>query len=105
MQVFEKLVGPDGFEPSTKGLWGKSQRSPNTRVSAIAEQHLLGRSYELPVQWAHRLARCEVDLNSHQMRFFALLRRDPGRQSMLLQVPYDREHKPFYGELGAFNDR
>jgi transposase-like protein len=68
------------------------------RADDHARVRLLGRSFELPAQWAHRLARCEVDLSAHQIRFFALRRRDPASQPMLLQVPYHREHKPFHGE-------
>jgi len=61
--------------------------------------HLLGRSFELPEYWKHRLTRCEVDLHANQIRFFALRRKDPASQPLLVSVPYHREHKPFKGQL------
>jgi hypothetical protein len=69
------------------------------RSDQAAKINVLGNSFTLPAQWAHRLTRCEVDLEAHQIRFFALRRRDPADQPLLAQVTYHREHKPFKGEL------
>lgn len=69
------------------------------RSDEAGRVHLLGRSFGIPDNWKHRLARCEVDLDAHEIRFFALRRRDPTSQPLLTRVPYHRKHKPFKGEL------
>lgn len=69
------------------------------RADEHARVHLLGRRFELPTHWPHRLTRCEVDLSAQHIRFFALRRKDPTAQPLLLQVPYRRKHQPFHGEL------
>jgi len=69
------------------------------RSDEAGSVHLLGRRFALPDNWKHRLARCEVDLDAHEIRFFALRRRDPTSQPLLARVPYHRKHKPFRGEL------
>jgi hypothetical protein len=61
--------------------------------------HLLGRTFEMPDHWKHRLARCEVDLRADEIRFFALRRKDPSSQPLLVTIPYHRKHQPFKGEL------
>jgi hypothetical protein len=61
--------------------------------------HLLGRNFEMPEHWKHRLTRCEVDLQASEIRFFALRRKDPGSQPLLVTIPYHRKHQPFKGEL------
>lgn len=61
--------------------------------------HLLGRSFEMPDHWKHRLARCEVDLRADEIRFFSLRRKDPSSQPLLITIPYHRKHQPFRGEL------
>jgi hypothetical protein len=69
------------------------------RSDEAAKVNLLGNSFTLPPHWPHRLTRCEVDLNAHQIQFFALRRRDPADQPLLTKIPYHRKHKPFQGEL------
>jgi hypothetical protein len=69
------------------------------RSDEAAKVSLLGNSFTLPPHWPHRLTRCEVDLNARQIHFFALRRRDPVDQPLLIQIPYHRKHKPFRGEL------
>lgn len=69
------------------------------RSDEAAKVNLLGNSFTLPPHWPHRLTRCEVDLNARQIHCFALRRRDPADQPLLIQVPYHRKHKPFKGEL------
>jgi hypothetical protein len=61
--------------------------------------HLLGRSFQMPKHWKHRLTRCEVDLQDNAIRFFALRRKDPGSQPLLVTIAYHRKHQPFKGEL------
>ncbi len=61
--------------------------------------HLLGQSFPVCKQWAHRLVRCEVDFNKQHIRFYALRRRDPADQPLLHEMPYRREHKRFHGQL------
>ncbi len=68
------------------------------RSDEAAKVNLLGNSFTLPPHWPHRLTRCEVDLNARQIHFFALRRRDPANQPLLIQIPYHRKHKPFRGE-------
>jgi hypothetical protein len=69
------------------------------RSDEAAHVSVLGNSFSLPPHWAHRLTRCEVDLNAHQIHFYALRRRDPADQPLLASTPYHRMHKPFQGEL------
>jgi hypothetical protein len=67
--------------------------------------HLLGRRLEVSAHWPHRLVRCEVDLAAHQIRFYALRRKDPADQPLLNEVPYHREHKSFRGKPWLFGER
>src|SRR3990170_6300180 len=47
------------------------------RTDDAGRAHLLGNRFEVSPQWPHRLVRCEVDLSTHQIRFYALRRKDP----------------------------
>lgn len=67
--------------------------------------HLLGRRFEVSPHWPHRLVRCEVDLTAHEMRFYALRRKEPADQPLLNEVSYHREHKPFRGKPWLFRER
>jgi hypothetical protein len=49
---------------------------------------LLGHAFPVDRRWQHRLVRCEVDLDVHRIRFYALRRRDPGTQPLLRDVVY-----------------
>jgi hypothetical protein len=69
------------------------------RSDEAAQLSMLGNNFALPAHWSHRLTRCEVDLNKHQVRFYALRRRNPSDQPLLAKVAYHRKHKPFKGEL------
>jgi hypothetical protein len=89
---------PEGFEPDLNAaLRGKMIFL--RRSDEAGSVHLLGRSFSLPDNWKHRLARCEVDLDAHEIRFFALRRRDPTSQPLLTRASYHRKHKPFKGKL------
>jgi hypothetical protein len=69
------------------------------RTDEHGRAHLLGQTFEISERWPHRLVRCEVDFNQQRIRFYALRRRDPADQPLLHELPYQREHKPFYGAL------
>jgi hypothetical protein len=58
------------------------------RTTAAGVASLLGRSFAVDAHWAHRLVRCEVDLDAAVIRFHALRRRDPTWQPLLREVPY-----------------
>jgi hypothetical protein len=59
--------------------------------------HLLGRTFAVDAKWSHRLVRCEVGLDEHCIRFYALRRRHPKLQPLLREVPYARTNRPFQG--------
>jgi hypothetical protein len=56
---------------------------------------LLGHTLAVDRHWLHRLVRAEVDLNAHQLRFFALRRREPTDQPLLNEAPYTLPQKRF----------
>lgn len=67
------------------------------RADGRGRVQLLGRSFEVSRHWPHRLVRCEVDLNAHRIRFYALRRRAPSEQPLLATVVYHRPQKRFQG--------
>ncbi len=67
------------------------------RTDDAGRAHLLGSRFDVSPQWPHRLVRCEVDLSTRQIRFYALRRKDPADQPLLTNVPYHRQYKPFRG--------
>jgi len=69
------------------------------RTDEHGRAHLLGQTFDISERWPHRLVRCEVDFTQQRIRFYALRRRDPADQPLLHELPYQREHKPFYGAL------
>jgi transposase len=68
------------------------------RTDASGRVSFLGRSYLASPKWCHCLVRCEVDLTRHQIRIFALRRKEPTDQPMLVCIPYHRVDKPFQGK-------
>ena len=50
---------------------------------------LLGRKFPVARAWVHRLVRAEVDMDEHQIRFFALRRREPDQQPLLRIVRHE----------------
>jgi len=60
-----------------------------------ASSWMLGHTFHVDRHWLHRLVRAEVDLNAHQLRIFALRRREPTDQPLLKQIPYILPSKPF----------
>lgn len=61
--------------------------------------HMLGQTYSVGPTWPHRLVRCEVDFDHQEIRCFALHRRAPTEQPLLITIPYHRVDKPFRGKL------
>ena len=58
------------------------------RTDAHGAVTLLGRTYQIADHWCHRLLRCEVDINHHQIRCYALRRSAWHFQPLLRQVNY-----------------
>jgi len=56
---------------------------------------LLGRRFLINDHWPHRLVRCEVEFDNDRIRFFALRRRDPSDQPLLVEHPYVFPHRRF----------
>jgi len=56
---------------------------------------LLGHTFEVSDVWCQRLVRAEVDLTHHQVRFYALRRRDPHNHLLLRTHEYVPPIKPF----------
>jgi hypothetical protein len=67
------------------------------RTDDNGRAHLMGRRFEVSQHWTHRLVRCEVNLDAHQIRFHALRRREPTDQPLLKIAPYHRPNKRFRG--------
>ena len=67
------------------------------RASERGHVSLLGHTFEVAAHWPHRLVRCEVDLDAHCIRFYALRRRDPGDQPLLREVPHTLPQRPARG--------
>jgi hypothetical protein len=68
------------------------------RTTERGSAYLLGQRFTVSPQWPHRLVRCEIDLDQHCIRCFALRRRTPTEQPLLATLDYHRPHKPFQGE-------
>lgn len=64
------------------------------RTNDAGQVQLLGRTWLVDPQWTHRLVRAEVDLDLHQLRFYALRRREPDDQPLLRTTPYTLPHRP-----------
>jgi putative transposase len=58
------------------------------RTTANSTLIVLGRKYELPAPWPHRLVRCEVDLTREELRFIGLRRQAYADQRLLYKEPY-----------------
>ncbi len=57
---------------------------------------LLGRTFEVDPLWSSRLVRCEVDLDAHRIRCYALRRRQPDSQPLLADFPYALPRRRFH---------
>ncbi len=58
---------------------------------------LLGHRLHVAVNWPRRLVRAEVNLNQGTVSFYALRRREPDTQPLLLRVPYQVPQRSFQG--------
>lgn len=65
------------------------------RTSTHGTVSLVGRTFETQRLWPNRLVRCELDLRTDCIRFYALRRRDPNHQPLLKQTSYHFPRKPF----------
>ncbi len=65
------------------------------RTTDAGTVFLLGRTFAVHDHWVHRLVRCEVDLDRHVIRFYALRRRAPSEQPLLNTVAYQVPHRRF----------
>lgn len=53
-------------------------------TNAAGKVKLLGHEFLVEPSWQHRLVRCEVDLDQHQVRCYRLRRKDPADQPLLI---------------------
>lgn len=65
------------------------------RTSESGTVKLLGHLFEIDPLWPHRLIRCEVDLDQHQIRCYRLRRRDPSDQPLIVTLPYTLPQRRF----------
>jgi transposase len=56
---------------------------------------LLGHEFLVDPAWQHRLVRCEVDLDHHQIRCYRLRRKEPGDQPLLATHEHRLPERPF----------
>jgi hypothetical protein len=56
------------------------------RPAAQGPVSLLGRSFPVDPLWPHRLLRCEVDFEHHQIRWYRLRRRAPDQQPLVKTI-------------------
>jgi len=65
------------------------------RTDAQGHVSLLGRSFLVDPVWPHRLLRCEVDFEHHQIRCYRLRRREPDQQPLVKTIEYVFPKKRF----------
>lgn len=58
------------------------------RTNDAGAASVLGRSYPVDARWVHRLVRAELNLETPEIRFFALRRAEPADQPLLATSPY-----------------
>ena len=81
--------------------WRWSDRAPLNggtiiyirRTDDHGQVNLLGHRFNVQPTWTHRLVRCEVNLDSHTIYFFALRRFEPNLQPLLNEVHYEPKQK------------
>src|SRR5258706_263225 len=56
---------------------------------------ILGHLFAVESLWQHRLVRCEVDLDKHQIRFLRLRRREPNDQPLIKTADYHLPRRQF----------
>jgi hypothetical protein len=65
------------------------------RTTEQGHLSLLGHTFVVNPHWPHRLVRCEVDLDAHIIRFFALRRREPTWQPLLNEIGHQIPMRAF----------
>jgi transposase len=65
------------------------------RTDGNGRASLLGRSFEVSIDWPNRLVRAEVDLMCGRVRFFKLRRRDHANHPLLKEIKYETPTKRF----------
>lgn len=65
------------------------------RADEDGRVRVLGRAYNVDPRWAHRLVRCDVDLDAGQILFHGLRRAEPSVQPLLCTAPYRPPRKRF----------
>lgn len=65
------------------------------RTNDTGTLSVLGHRFVPDRAWAHRLVRCEVDLDQHRVRFYQLRRRQPDHQPLLNELAYDLPRRAF----------
>lgn len=63
------------------------------RTNDRGQVNLLGHRFDVQSIWTHRLVRCEVNLDTHTIYFFALRRFEPNVQPLLNEVHYEPKQK------------
>jgi hypothetical protein len=58
------------------------------RTDAQGQVSCLGQSFPVDPRWPHRLLRCEVDVEHHQIRGYRLRRREPNQQPLVKTITY-----------------
>lgn len=58
------------------------------RTDEQGQAHLLGETFAVAAHWLGRLVRCEVNIETDQISFYALRRSAPGEQPLLKKVEY-----------------
>jgi hypothetical protein len=69
------------------------------RTNAHGELSLLGRTWRIAPVRRWGLLRIEADLVEERIRFFALCRRSPLEQPLLLEARFQLPSRPFQGDL------
>jgi hypothetical protein len=67
------------------------------RSNEQGQVRLLGHLFLVDPHWVHRLIRCEIHLDQHCIRYYALRRRTPDEQPLLTELAYRHPNKPFKG--------
>ena len=83
----ERAAFPKDREPDfNAALTGKMIyiRRTNERGSVS----ILGHAFEVDPHWPHRLVRAVVDFDHYRISFYALRRKNPNKQPLLLQADY-----------------
>jgi hypothetical protein len=63
------------------------------RTNDQGKVNLLGHHFDVQSTWTHRLVRCEVNLDTHTISFFALRRLEPNVQPLLNEVHFEPKQK------------